>query len=309
MLTTEDDVPAETSKRSEFGQWIIEFVPHTYTISKRETGERLVLNGLLSVTTYIASLFPGFEPQAALNVMSSTTRNMKYTDLTDKEIAAYWKRNGEHASKLGTKAHAYIEQCMSIEMANPGSLFGKPVELYPVMPRPLLDAYTDISPRMPQDLCDADGTILKRDTISSFFGVMANMRYTPILAETMMYDDEMCLCGTVDAVFRNIVDGDIWIVDWKRRKEYKEPDRFSKYGFPGTPAANMKSCHVAYARFQLNIYRGMLVRANVIDGTKVKRMSIVSVHPYAQEGFQIHDVEIDDALLAAVVQHRVDMKT
>jgi len=312
------------SKAGVFGKWKLHFdaTTHRYTIRDRQTDELVDTGGIRSTTEYASSMFSAFNPDDALQVMRSTTRTQRYTGLTDDEIKAFWKGNGRHAADLGTLAHAYMERCMNMEMETPGSLFGKEIDAYPEPPQPRCEDYAAISQIIPEQLRDTSGIAIRRETPVAFFKYVKCLGYKPLYAELMMYDHEMCISGTVDAVFQHGETGDVWIVDWKRRKEFKLPDVYSVKGTFGTPAESLFSSHYSMACLQLNIYRGIILRSSILGAAKVVRLSIVSIHPmlvdtpadamdksltsgqHTPELYSLHDIPIDDLLVNAIVVHR-----
>jgi len=275
---------------------------HEYEVRDAATGERLDATGLVSATEYAHSLFPAFDPDAALKKMNATTHAIKYRGMSDEQIKRYWKLNGQHAAELGTAAHAYLETCMCMEISDPGSLFGKDASAYPVPPEPRPEDFSSIgiAGGAPDGLRDASGIAILACSAAEFFGrEVSGAGYFPAAAEMMLYDPETRISGTVDAAFVHAETGGIWLVDWKRRLEFEGPNCFSERGAVGTPGMAYYSCRQTLAAFQLNTYRGIVLKtpgeaerisalgircdAPVGRGNppppRVDRLSIVSVHP------------------------------
>ena len=82
---------------------------HTYTIrtkrKKRDTS-------FTSVTTWVHSLFPRFNPDKVIENMMKSAKwsENKYFGKTAEEIKSLWKENGTQAAIAGTKMHNDIER-------------------------------------------------------------------------------------------------------------------------------------------------------------------------------------------------------
>jgi len=66
---------------------------------------------LISVTTFISTLFKKFNPAVTIAGMKRSPNwpQSKYYGMTDDDIKSLWARDGELACRLGTELHAWIE--------------------------------------------------------------------------------------------------------------------------------------------------------------------------------------------------------
>lgn len=169
----------------------------------------------ISVTSFIHQFFEEFNADKIIEKfydMWQTNPNSPYFGLTPEEIKEAWRLNGKRASELGTQLHKDIEQYYNGEEVNNDTLEFKH----------FLEFYKDHS------------------------------HLIPLRQEWMVFDEELELAGSIDAIFK---DGDdIVIVDWKRSKAIKEqsPD-CGRYPLTHLPNANFW-----HYSLQLNIYKAIL---------------------------------------------------
>jgi hypothetical protein len=281
------------------GEWNVELVAegHRYVVHRARDGSPVDTKGLVSVTGFTESLFAEFDGPAVLAKMRPDRRAAKYGAQSNGEILAAWKHKGERAATLGTAMHAYIEDYLK------GLMAGEPRHLVPHRPPP--------QPDEP----GSSGVVILPEVFIAFAKTLARRKLFPVAVEKCVYDHELQMAGTVDAIFRDESDGTYWIFDWKRRPEYTRGSPFAG-GKPGTPAAGMPCCHHSKATVQLNLYRGILRRAGFFGvgdpaGRKAacdaKALRIVTIHPDLPEGFREDEVPVDDALFEAVVEYRKQM--
>tara|TARA_B100000900_G_scaffold415845_1_gene447474 strand:- start:608 stop:1489 length:882 start_codon:yes stop_codon:yes gene_type:complete len=150
--------------------------PHIYTID----GE----SNYTSVTTWNHSHFPHFNSDAIIKKMMLSPKwpQNKYFGKTATEIKALWKKNGEEASKAGTKMHYDIE-CFynNLNVVNNSTEY-----------RYFLNFQQD------------------------------NDNLIPYRTEWMVWDSELRLAGSIDMVFKEENSDELMIFDWKRCKEIKK---------------------------------------------------------------------------------------
>ena len=156
--------------------------PHIYTID----GD----SDYMSVTTWNHSHFPHFDADKIITKMfrSRNWTKSKYYGKTREEIKAGWEKNGEEASKAGTKMHYDIE-CF----------------------------YNDEDVEIDEDCVEFDYFMSFENDIGS--------ELEPYRTEWMVWDKELKLAGSIDMIFRN-PDGTLLIYDWKRCKEIKKDNRY-----------------------------------------------------------------------------------
>ena len=156
--------------------------PHIYTIDGN--------SNFTSVTKWNHSHFGKFDPDAIITKMmaSGNWTNSKYFGQTREEIKAGWKKNGEEASKAGTKMHYDIE-CF----------------------------YNDLDVEIDEDCVEFDYFMAFENDIGS--------KLEPYRTEWMVWDKELKLAGSIDMIFEND-DGTLLIYDWKRCKNIKKDNGY-----------------------------------------------------------------------------------
>ena len=281
------------------GTWLVGMASagHRYSVRRRADGAPVATPGLVSVTAYAASLFPGFDGASALRKMHPARRAARYGDMDDAAVLALWQRGGARAAAYGTAMHLFIEQSLTAERAYPGVLCGPELPVAPPAPPP---DDTDTTPTA--DGVDAD-PVVDTAAFRAFAATLRARGLRPLTLEQRVYDHDLRIAGTYDALFEHTPSGATWLFDWKRRSTYTTDCPWGRTGLPDTPAAALPECHASSARLQLNIYRGILKRAGVCPVPS--RLFIVSLHPaLPPPGFAEHEVPVDDALFDAVVAHR-----
>ena len=167
--------------------------PHKYdkAITFEEQGHRYQIgndSNYTSVTTWLASHFPHFDPDTVIQKMTSSANwhKSKYFPMTPNEIKTLWRENGQCASQAGTLLHAHIEDFYN----------GRKVD--------------DRSPEY--------GYFLK-------FAAYYADQLQPYRTEWMIYDRELRLAGSIDMVFQD-KDNNLIIYDWKRSKKIVTSNRW-----------------------------------------------------------------------------------
>ena len=182
---------------------------HKYNATSLLTGES-VKGEIMSVTTFIGSLFQSFEGKEVVKKMKSKSK--KYGDMTDDEIVKYWKQNGDHSADLGTRMHSVMEELLNLNT----NLNTKLIRVYPSIPTSILSKYDDI---VPEQLHDRDGIVILETHINQFFEHMEKNNLIPIATEKFVFNAGILIAGTFDALFRNST-GQYFLYDWKRRPEF-----------------------------------------------------------------------------------------
>ena len=151
-------------------------------------------------------------------MMKSPNGQNKYFGQTPEEIKAGWKKNGEEASKAGTKMHYDIE-CF----------------------------YNDEPVEIEEDCLEWQYFEKFEDEIGS--------KLDPYRTEWMVWDKELKLAGSIDMVFRN-PDGTLLIYDWKRCKDIKKMNRFQSS--TTECISHLPDTNFWHYSLQLNTYKYML---------------------------------------------------
>ena len=186
--------------------------PHIYTID----GD----SDYMSVTTWNHSHFAHFDPDAIIEKMMKSPKwpQSKYFGQTPEEIKAGWNKNGQEASKAGTKMHYDIE-CF----------------------------YNNEDVEVEEDCIEWKYFEKFESEIGS--------KLEPYRTEWMVWDKELKLAGSIDMVFRN-PDGTLLIYDWKRCKNIKKYNRFQSS--TTECISHLQDTNFWHYSLQLNTYKYML---------------------------------------------------
>ncbi|MEC8221312.1 MAG: PD-(D/E)XK nuclease family protein [Nanoarchaeota archaeon] len=197
-----------------------------------------------SVTEFIHQFFPEFDADQVIDTyydMWQTNERSPYFGLQKEEIKEQWKANGEEASRLGSKLHKDIERFYNGEDV---TNFSK--------------EYAHFE-KFHKDYCDLE----------------------PLKQEWCIYDEELGIAGSIDALFK--LEDDIIIIDWKRSKEIKEQSQEQGF-YPLTHLPNANYWHYC---LQLNMYKYILEKNY---GLKIAGMNIVVMHPN-QDTYQVLSIQ------------------
>jgi hypothetical protein len=211
--------------------------------------------------------------------MRFATRQERYAGLTDEEILLKWKYDGTRAADLGTAMHAIIEE-MTLARIEKG-------------------VYSDNSTII-SDIVDGDTVVVHGEHLRALFAYLDSQGMIPLSVEKPVFDPDLLMAGMTDAMFQEWDTGDLYLYDWKRRKEFTTYNPFNK-GLPGTPAAGLTKSHQTSAMFQLNIYADILRRG---ENTIVDAMRICSIHP--ESGVRVDTIPLNPSLTHAVASHRLN---
>ena len=186
--------------------------PHIYTID----GD----SDFMSVTTWNHSHFPHFDADKIITNMMNSKKwsQSKYFGQTREEIKAGWTKNGEEASKAGTKMHYDIE-CF----------------------------YNDMDIEVEEDCVEWQ--------YFEQFEEEVGKHLEPYRTEMMVWDKELKLAGSIDMIFRN-PDGTLLIYDWKRCKNIKKDNRWEQA--TTDCISHLPDTNYWHYSLQLNTYKYML---------------------------------------------------
>lgn len=285
----------DESRSKRFGKWDIRlrFHDHKYTATNIITGVDAV-GPIISVTGFVESLFPKFDATSAVNSMAPLSKMAKYGNMEDSEIIRYWEENRNHAADLGTRMHSVIEDyyqhCME------GKLFD-----VKNIPTPIPSRYT-VSKNFQEKLHDRQGVVIKPEHLSKLATLVSNRGLVPCAVEKCIFDDELSMAGTVDALFLDYETGEAHLYDWKRRPDFTISNSFSS-GLPGCPTSDMPYCHAISALIQLNMYRKILMMG---EGWNIVKMYIISIHP--DVGVTDHEIPIDENFTKKLIEYRLCTK-
>ena len=186
--------------------------PHVYTID----GD----SDFMSVTTWNHSHFPHFDADKIITNMMNSKKwsQSKYYGQTRQEIKAGWNKNGQEASKAGTKMHYDIE-CF----------------------------YNEEDVEVEEDCVEWK--------YFEKFEEEIGQNLEPYRTEWMIWDKELKFAGSIDMIFRN-PDGTLLIYDWKRCKNIKKDNRWQ--GATTDCISHLPDTNYWHYSLQLNTYKYLL---------------------------------------------------
>jgi len=142
----------------------------------------------------------------------------KYYGQTRQEIKAGWNKNGQEASKAGTKMHYDIE-CF----------------------------YNEEDVEVEEDCVEWK--------YFEKFEEEIGQNLEPYRTEWMIWDKELKFAGSIDMIFRN-PDGTLLIYDWKRCKNIKKDNRWQ--GATTDCISHLPDTNYWHYSLQLNTYKYLL---------------------------------------------------
>lgn len=176
----------------------------------------------------------------------------QYKGKTAREIREMWAVNGKEAREAGTLLHEQIEKYYN----------GQEV--------------------------DADDPDFALDQFVEWD--TAHENWDPFRTEWQIFDDDLKIAGTIDAVFKDET-GQVVIVDWKRCKEIKKSNRFDSASTGGLE--HIPDCNFSKYSMQLNLYKLMLEKNYDLS---VSRMIIVNFHPNQSTYREVEAMDLKNEL-------------
>jgi len=213
-----------------------------------------------SVTTWVKSHFPQFDPDESIKKMMKRKNwqvGHRYWGLNPEEIKALWEKNNDTLSSAGTDLHFQIECFMNERMLPSGYTHDNLCNLY-----------------MFQYKKRHGSTPLEWQYFIRFVKDFPDLK--PYRTEWRIYDEDVKISGSIDAAYENS-DGTLTLYDWKRCKQITRINKWNNF------ALSMHICHLPSSNFwhyamQLNTYKVILEDKY---GKKVKDLFIVRLHPDA----------------------------
>ena len=213
---------------------------------------------LRSMTTFIHSLYGGFDPDAAIATMKVNTkkwdspRENKYFGLSDDQIKLRWATEGQDASQKGTAMHLNLE---NLCLDRPHETESKEYKLYERFARAHLAG-----------------------------------RLRPYRTEWSIYDEELMLCGQIDIIYEYV--SEVYTVGGKKHLkigDYKRSKAITKYnayqsGLPGTAAHYAGDCNYVHYTLQLCGYKYILEKNY---GVIIDEMFLIVLHPDQEEYIRV----------------------
>ena len=242
--------------------------PHLYTIKGAE-GKKFT-----SVTTWNHSHFAEFDADLVITSMmkSKGWTKSKYYGKTREEIKAGWNKGRDEAAGLGTNMHYQIE-CYY----NTGG--------------------HDASGSVSADV--SSGPSLEYSYFKNFLNACPDLK--PYRTEWMIYDEELCMAGSIDMIYEN-PDGTLMIYDWKRAKEIVKASAFMKYATRDC-ISHIPDTNFWHYALQLNTYKAILEKNY---GKTVTKLALVCLHP-SKQNFEVMPVPILREEISALFALRMNI--
>jgi hypothetical protein len=225
--------------------------PHLYTIKGAE-GKKFT-----SVTTWNHSHFSEFDADTIITNMMKGKNwiKSKYFGKTREEIKSGWEQGRDEAASAGTKLHYQIE-CYY----NTG--------VHDVSESEAIENVLSI----------------EYNYFKNFLNACPDLK--PYRTEWMIYDEELCLAGSIDMVYEN-PDGTLMIYDWKRAKDIVKSSVFMKYAITDC-ISHIPDTNFWHYALQLNTYKALLEKNY---GKTVTKLALVCLHP-SKQNFEVIPVPI-----------------
>ena len=150
---------------------------------------------LISVSQLIKRYFGEFDADKILNLYYKRwmrDKNSEYYGMSREEIKQKWEDNKNHAASHGTAVHEQIEKYILGE---------EPHTPYPEFKQ---------------------------------FKVFTNRKYNwkPYRVEWIIYDEDLMIGGTIDAVYKDSQTGKYYIIDWKANNKITKNNSYQKGLYP-----------------------------------------------------------------------------
>ncbi len=183
---------------------------HVYTVKGR--------SDYTSVTTWVGSLFPSFDPDLVITKMMASKKwpRSPYFGKTRRHIKEQWKNTGGKAALAGTAMHDTIEQF-----------------------------YNNL---------EIEIDCLELEYFMDFEKAIGG-QMTPYRTEWRVWDSDLRIAGTVDMVFEN-PDQTLSLYDWKRCKLIKKDNPWESASV--SCIAHLPNSNYWHYALQLNMYKFIL---------------------------------------------------
>ena len=204
----------------------------------------------ISVTTWIHTLFPKFDPDSVIQNMRKSKKwpCSPYFGMTDQEIKNTWEQRRDIAAEAGTKMHYDIE-CFynGMDVSNTSTEF---------------NYFLEFEKGRGQGGCDS--------------------RLIPYRTEWNVFDEDHLFAGSIDMTFMDPETGKLKIYDWKRCKEIKKGGAWRNACVECIDY--IPDTNFWHYTLQLNLYRRIL--ESKYD-KEVDELWLVCLHPENKNGTYI----------------------
>ncbi len=217
----------------------------------------------ISVTTLCHTFFPEFDREQVLkNTPDSNERIRKWGSADPDEIIIEWERRRD----AGTELHEAIEMWLRSDGRHPTTNSRE------------FQAFLEFE----RDVLHARGWRAYR-------------------VEWRLYDEQLRIAGTIDALFYNDARGEFMLLDWKRTPKFWYSVPWWSQPTGHGPCADVPNSQIARYGLQLNIYAWLLRRRYGIAVDD--RIALVRFHPQDQRA-ELHRLPRCPLLVNHILQWR-----
>jgi len=270
--------------------------PHLYTIKDAE-GKKFT-----SVTTWNHSHFAEFDADLVITSMmkSKGWPKSKYYGKTREEIKAGWNKGRDEAAGSGTNMHYQIECYYNTGMHN-ASVSVNEVNVNEVNEASAIVNEVNVNEASVSvnEVNAGPSATLEYSYFKNFLKACPDLK--PYRTEWMIYDEELCLAGSIDMVYEN-PDGTLMIYDWKRAKEIVKASAFMKYATRDC-ISHIPDTNFWHYALQLNTYKAILEKNY---GKTVTKLALVCLHP-SKRNFEVMPVPILREEISALFALRMNI--
>jgi hypothetical protein len=259
--------------------------PHLYTIKGAE-GKKFT-----SVTTWNHSHFAVFDADLIITNMMKGKNwiKSKYYGKTREEIKAGWDQGRDEASGAGTNMHYQIECYYNTGLHNASAdeVGANEVGANEVGANEVGVGANEVGVGAGANEVGVGagaGPSLEYSYFKNFLNACPDLK--PYRTEWMIYDEDLCMAGSIDMVYEN-PDGTLMIYDWKRAKAIVKASAFMKYATTEC-ISHIPDTNFWHYALQLNTYKAILEKNY---GKTVTKLALVCLHP-SKRNFEVIPVPI-----------------
>ena len=173
---------------------------------------------LISVSQLIHTYFEPFNAKKIINLYYDRWQknpDSEYYGLSPDEIKQKWNDNRDRAANYGTRVH-------------------KQIELY---------------------LTGQELTTKTEEFNQFLIFERENSNLEPYRVEWIIYDEDLMIGGTIDAVYKNQSTGQYYIIDWKTNNKITKKNSYQQGKYP---INYIDDCNFMHYTLQLSLYKHIL---------------------------------------------------
>lgn len=265
---------------------------HVYLVNEPDRQNTRPLIYDYSVTTFVHSKFPHFDPEATATKIIGGRKwrvdpSYKYYQKSREQILTEWKDNGREASTLGTAMHEAIER------------FYNHPNLWTIRDQ------SKITALMLESGFSKDETYGRELQQFLAFHMMGPLQWgwVPWRTELRVFDTKLRVAGSVDMLYKspdytektpNLV-----MFDWKRSREISFTNSYGKRATCPS-LAHLSDCNFVKYSLQLNVYKRIIERNTKY---RIVYMALGVFHP-TFDHYQVCPVNVMEAEVDALFADR-----